>query len=286
MKHNYVYNLELLPVGKERKFFFDKGNYFHELAHVLYNNYKAGVEPGSDFARAQILARIKNDVSRLEIPRDSHLIPVYAVISRAMVRYITEQSPKIDAGIMVMEVEHELEHEISETLALFGYCDLIYRDSQGRLRLRDHKTGDRAWTKADARHSYQLLFYAVILWMLTGEVAVAEISYINTKDQKSPITYDKAFTFSTVAYTERELEIAYKTICKQIAKMLESEPIPYYASHCGYCAYETPCMLERKGIDSSNVISHSFVHVTRDSKRKHPSFSESTSHDSNDTSTN
>ncbi len=275
-KHDYVYNKELVPLGPS-KGYFDKGNYAHELMHVYYQLLQAGSKPGSDYAVAQIVARIKNDVSRLELPRDAKLLPVYSVISNRIVRFIQQQSPRIDDGIEILGIEHELELEISERLSLFGYCDLVYRDKQGRLRIRDHKTGDKAWTKADAEWSNQLLFYAVIVWLLTGEIPVAEINYINTKDQVKLMSFENAFTFNPpVAYTQRELELYYEEICQIAEEVVSSRPAPYYANHCGSCAYRLPCLLERKGIDPTPVLNEHFVRVERASKRKHPRFSETT----------
>jgi hypothetical protein len=238
---------------------------------------QAGVTPGSDYAVAQIIARIQNDVSQLELPRDKDLIPIYAVISKRIVRFIKEQSPKIDAGIEVLMIEQELEHPYDDEWALGGYCDLVYRDRQGQLRLRDHKTGEKAWSKQDAKNSNQLLMYALIIWKMTGEVPVGEISFINTKDQVKPMTYEKAFNRSPVAYSELELKLYEVEIGNLIEDMLKSRPTPYYSQRCGYCAFEVPCFLERKGIDATEIYQQHYIQVPRASQRKHRSFSESVS---------
>jgi CRISPR/Cas system-associated exonuclease Cas4 (RecB family) len=267
-KYDYIYNQDLAPIEKT-KTHFNKGNYFHELSHVYYEMIKSGVEPGSDYALASIIARIKNDISKTV---DMELIQVYGRITKAITRYIMEHSAKIDRGMKVVAVEHELIFPL-EGVILHGYADLVYRDSSGNLRVRDHKTGDKAWSKIDVQFSNQLLFYATLLYKTYDEVPIAEINYVNTKDAVRPILYENAFTFTTITYTKRELDIYFDEICALIEDMLKSRPVPFYGQHCRYCAFQTPCYLSRKGIDTSQVMR---MHYTkRDSPRKHLSFTES-----------
>jgi CRISPR/Cas system-associated exonuclease Cas4 (RecB family) len=273
-KYDYVYNQELAPVGPT-KLHFNKGNYFHELAHVYYQLIKSGVEPGSDYALASIISRIQNDISKSD---DMELIQVYGVITRAITRFIKEQSARIDNGIKVVAVEHELIFPL-EGIILHGYADLVYYDNAGRLRVRDHKTGDKAWTKIDVQFSNQLLYYATLLYKTYNEVPIAEINYINTKESVKPVPYENAFTHTTVSYSQKELDIYFEEICMLIEEMLKSRPVPFYGQHCRYCAFQTPCYLSRKGIDPSNVIRTHFI--KRDSPRKHASFTESLNGSSN-----
>lgn len=267
-KYDYVYNQDLAT--KDRTpVHFNKGNYFHELSHVYYQMIKSGVEPGSDYALASIVARIHNDINRTT---DMELIGVYGRITKAITRFIKEHSAKIDRGMKVVAVEHELIFPL-EGVILHGYADLVYRDSSGNLRVRDHKTGDKAWTKIDVQFSNQLLFYATILYKTYDEVPIAEINYINTKDVVKPVLYENAFTYTTIKYSQKELDIYFEEICTLIDDMLKSRPVPFYGQHCRYCAFQTPCYLSRKGIDTSEVIRMNYT--KRDSPRKHLTFTES-----------
>ena len=236
-KYDFVYRQNLQAVGPP-KAYFNKGNYFHELSHVYYQMIQAGATPGSDLALASILSRIQNDVNNAPGPE---LIQVYATISRTMGRFIQEQSPRIDKGITVLGVEHELDYQLSiegRDFLLFGFIDLLYRDSDGRLRIRDHKTGERIWTRAEANQSNQLMFYAATVYKLTGEVPIAEISYINTHDYKrTQASWENAFAFPTVAYTKRELENYLDGVCHLIDQMVNSLPIPHYGQQCNWCPF-------------------------------------------------
>lgn len=237
---------------------------------------EAGAVPGSEFALASILSRIQNDVNNASGPE---LIQVYATISKMMTRFIQEQSPIIDKGITVIGVEHELDCPIQidgRDFQLFGFIDLIYRDSDGRLRIRDHKTGEVAWGKSDATQSNQLMFYSAVMYKLTGEVPIAEISYINTHDYvKQRAKFEKAFAFPTVAYTKREMENYLDNACHLIEEMVKSLPIPHYGQQCKWCPFVTPCTLIRKGIDPTLVINAQFQIVDRNAIRQHPKFTES-----------
>lgn len=272
--YDYTYNQQLKPKA-ERKTYFDKGNYFHELSHVYYELIKAGTKPGSDYAIAAISQRIQNDLAKLEKP-DAQTLLVYNSISARMIRFIKEQSQRIDRGIEVLEVEAELEYVVNEAYSLFGFADLVFK-KDGTDRIRDHKTGEKAWDKADARNSFQLLFYAVVWFMMQEVVPYAEISYINTRDYvKKQAPFADAFSHHEVLFSRRELEIAYEQICALIEKMLKSDPIPHYDKHCAYCPFQAPCFAERKGIDSKPLISSNYTH--RDSRHGR-SFTENNSDD-------
>lgn len=276
-RYHYEY-VEELKSKEPPKGYFNKGNYFHELAHAYYQLIKAGMVPGSDTAVAIIKDRIRNDFQRIheEKPGDRSLIPMFGLITKTMLRYIKEQSPRIDVHIRVKGVEMELIYPFADNLALLGYADLVYHDGSGNLRVRDHKSGEKAKSKNDAASSTQLMTYACILWKLYGEVPIGEISYINTKDyvKQAPPT-EKAFGLFPVTYSEKELAIFFDEICRVIDMMLNSDPLPTYGEHCAWCPFETICTQSRKGIDPTPFINAKFRRVPRESQRKpHGSFTD------------
>lgn len=266
-KYDYIYNQELVSV-EPQKGYFNKGNYFHELAHAYYQLIQSGVRPGSEMAVASIIRRIQNDIQRTGNP---NLIPVYGIISKQIVRFIKNQSPQIDQHMEVLEVEAELTYPVNDEYELFGYADLIYR-KQNSERIRDHKTGDKAQKKIDAQFSNQLLYYSTIWYLKTGIVPVAEINYINTKEYVKPKPDSDTFAFHLVAYSQRELEIYFEQICRVIEKMLQSEPLPAYGRQCAYCPYQVPCYMERKGGDPTPVLMTKFKKVSRG--KRHESFTD------------
>jgi ATP-dependent helicase/DNAse subunit B len=186
----------------------------------------------------------------------------------------------------VLGVEQELAVPITtpsgRNFQLFGFIDLVYRDSSGRLRIRDHKTGQKAWTKAEANISNQLLFYSAATWKSSREVPMSEISFMNVKEyvRKAP-SFDETFAFPTVTYTEKELSNYLRTTLQLIDQMLVSEPIPHYGRHCQWCPFLAPCTFDRKGIDSSLILNSQYIVVDRNNVRKHVSFTDDNSTENN-----
>lgn len=273
-KYDYVYrqNLQARQVSSVA---FDKGNYTHELLHVYYQMIQAGAVPGSELALRSVISRIQNDINRAPNPS---LIPIYSSVIKTVTRFITEQSPLIDKGMTVIGIEHEIDIPISyagRNFSLFGFIDLVYRDREGRLRIRDHKTGQKAWTKADTSNNNQLLFYCAATFKSSQEIPMAEISFLNVKDyvRKAP-AFDDMFAFPTVVYTKTELTSYLTTILQLIDQMLSSEPFPHYGKHCNWCPFLTPCVLERKGVDSSFVLESQYSVVDRNQIRKHAAFTD------------
>ena len=273
-KYDYVYRKSLQAVSQPR-IAFDKGNYCHELMHVYYQLIQSGVQPGSEIALRSILSRIQNDIER----GDVSLVPVYSSITKTITRFITEQSPLIDKGIKVLGIEHEIivpvKSHAGRNFQLFGFIDLVYRDAQGRLRIRDHKTGQKPWTKAEANNSNQLLFYSAATWKQSKELPMAEISFMNVKDyvRKAP-SFDQMFAFPTVVYTEIELSNYLTTTLHLLDQMVESEPIPHYGRQCNWCPFLQPCILDRKGVDSSFLLDAQYTVVDRNAIRRHASFTD------------
>lgn len=275
-KYDYVYNQSLALREPIVRTAFDKGNYCHELLHVYYQLIQSGATPGSDFALRAIISRIQNDIART---KDISLLPIYASITKTMTKFIVEQSSIIDKGMTVLGTEHEIAVPITtpsgRNLQLFGFIDLVYRDREGKLRIRDHKTGQKAWTKAEANTSSQLMFYSAATWKSSKEVPLAEISFMNVKEyvRKAP-SFDEMFAFPTVAYTEKELANYLRTTLQLIDQMLQSDPIPHYGRQCQWCPFLAPCTLDRKGIDSSLILTAQYKVVDRNQVRKHASFTD------------
>jgi CRISPR/Cas system-associated exonuclease Cas4 (RecB family) len=217
----------------------------------MYQTIMAGATPGSEYLQETLKNRILQDLGKLPSPSSS-LLQVYTNISVRMMRFVKEQSPKIDKGIKVLGVEQELRFDTGKGYSLFGFADLIY-ERDGHVTIRDHKTGDKMWSKPDVRFHNQNFYYALIYFLSTDKVPRAEISFINTKEyvKKEP---DVVYDLISTIYSKKELEIYYEQICKVIEGMLQSEAIPHYGKHCSYCPFQTPCFMERKGIDSTETV--------------------------------
>src|SRR5688572_16856454 len=93
-KYDYIYTKELVPKVVERKGYFDKGNYIHELLHAYYNRVRSGWEPGSDLILSAMQRRMQDDFSKL--PQTTQLLNIYASVVSIVNKYIKIQSPSLD----------------------------------------------------------------------------------------------------------------------------------------------------------------------------------------------
>ena len=260
-RYHYYYVQGLVSKYGKRKYF-DKGNYFHELAHVYYRLIRdIGIKPGSDAAVAMMRQRMSEDL-------DSHLstgnLDVFKEITNKFLRFVQEQSPIIDEGIEVLAVEEELnvplELPSGRLISMFGFLDLRYR--QGDYRgIRDHKTGEKAWTGGQVGFSGQLIFYDAGIYALTGEVYRPEINFVNTHEYKNKIpSFKETFFFESASYSEKELQVYLEQVCILLDEMLDCKPTPHYDERvCGSCPYKLPCIMERKGIDSTPILKAHYV---------------------------
>jgi hypothetical protein len=246
-KYDYIYNQKLKPKGPNKKHY-DKGLYVHEIQLV-----QAGIAPGDDFAKASVVKRIQQDVEHLGLA-SPELLPLFSIVLKRLQDFVAKQSPLIDSDMEVVAIESELAYPVNSKFTLFGLGDLLFR-KLGTLRIRDHKSGDRTWKQEKAQFHNQLIYYALICYLNYGVAPVGEINFIHTKDFVNKVpSFEDTFSLFRVSYSAKELEKYFEDICKLIEHMLSSEPIPHYGEQCNYCPFKAPCLLERKGIDNSQLI--------------------------------
>jgi hypothetical protein len=116
-KWEYSYVHSYKPLARRRTF--DKGNYTHELMHVLYQLMQdSHHEPGSDFLQAAIHQRIMGDLENAA--KDN--LAVYASIIKVMTSYVQYRSPLIDRQIKIEGVEATLEVEAQTPKGHTVFC--------------------------------------------------------------------------------------------------------------------------------------------------------------------
>jgi len=243
----YSYVEELKPIRK-RVLALEKGNYIHELLHYYYSFLRSGYSIGDHIIIDSITSRIAADLQEAEDPDYAF----YADVSKTVIEFIKTQSPIIDQGITDLEVESHLEYEY-DGRSFHGYADLIYRDSEGRLRVRDHKSGQRnTYDQRFVERVEQLLFYGTLYWKITGEVAQVEISFLHSKIPKNPKPGVVSFGLFTASHTETAYE-SYWNYLTQIHERQKSSQIMRNYGACNYCAYYDLCRADLRGYSSENI---------------------------------
>lgn len=246
---------------------FEIGGYFHELCHVYYQLLREGQKPGSQFVIDYMDSRIKRSFDEVNIEN----VELVALVTRMIRDYVKYQSPNIDRGIKVIEVEDFLEYKVElpsgKFVILNGYADLIYRDRQGRLRVRDHKTGaqPKNWHQGKLKLNPQLLFYSAVYWQISGEMALdVEINYVNSYNYKrNPPPIEERFKLLRHQHTEHSIRSYWDYLIKQADKMLTMPPVENYSEHCTSCQYNPICDLALRGFPTGDLIRSSYEKITR-----------------------
>lgn len=254
-EHAYSYKEGIqrtLRVGRR----FDFGNYAHELMHVYYQAVKAGAKPGSDFLIKAMESRVKFDL----LSADFDNIELVSLVWPRLLTFFTYQSPQIDKGIEVLEVEHEFHKEVitpnGHNVQLHGIIDLIYKDSSGTPRIRDHKTGTnvKTHTSQSVMLDDQLGHYAV-----SKEIYDVEVSFINSylhKKQQPPPS--SLFALHRFRHTPVGLSVIRDNILMKIDRILDTEPLNNYSPACPNCQFFELCTAETRGVNVEKIKSLHF----------------------------
>lgn len=251
-EHYYSYVEEIqrtLQIGRK----FDFGNYAHELMHVYYQALKLGGHaPGSDFLVKMMESRVKNDLLQANFEN----VELSARVWPRLQVFFTFQSPQIDKGIEVLEVEKEFHITVvtpnGHTVILHGIIDLIYRDSSGKLRIRDHKTGEnaRTHTSQSVMLDDQLGHYAVSNNILDVEVSFIN-SYLHKGKVKPPV--NTLFALHRYQHTPVGLSVIKLNILEKIDKILDTKPVKNYSPNCPNCQFFEICHAETRGINVQKI---------------------------------
>lgn len=249
---------------------FDFGNYSHELLHVYYQMLKLGNhKPGSEFLIQAMQARVRTDLTGTNIALLSSVWP-------RILNYLRNQSPKIDAGITVLEVEYEYHVEVTLPsgikVMLHGIIDLLYKDAAGVIRIRDHKTGGMAKTHTNdsIKLNPQLLTYAVALSILfPNPVLDVEINFLNSTiyKQKQP-TPDELFKLIRYRHTPVGIAIAQANLLTKIDLMLDMKPYLNYSTACSHCQFFDLCHLKSRGLNTQSLIAQTYEKGKRSARVK------------------
>lgn len=246
-KFDFIYRQGLKR--KETKQYFDLGNYIHELLHVYYQNLGAAPNVDKDFLSATIQARIRNDLKSANKAN----IDIYNRARKVVTAFIAKQSPKIDRGIRVEQVEYEFDIPVilpsGRKVNLYGFIDLLYRTIRGVLVVRDHKStsGFVRFTQSQTEADSQLLFYGAVIYLLTGEVPVVEFNILNTYEYKGTPPPDSEFKLLVAHHNDKVYENFLAETLRLIDEMLDSKPTPHYSRECSSCAFWDLCRMELKG---------------------------------------
>ena len=260
----YSYNEELYRPEASRPFF-DFGNYTHELMHVYYQLLQANpaLKPGDDVLVRAMQSRVRSDLTGENLENVSKVWP-------RLQSWLINQSPKIDTKITVLGVEIEFKIPVTtlrgNSVLLHGFIDLLYRDSAGKVRIRDHKTGadSRAHSANSVKLDDQLLFYGV-----ANDVPDVEINFVSSKILKTKeVPLAEQFALYRHQHTPAGLEIAKANLLNKIDVMLDSPTWKNYSPKCPNCQFFDICHIESRGLSTAGVKLNSYQRGKKNDRTK------------------
>ncbi len=274
--YKYVEKLKRISIGTPA---INKGVYYHELSHVYYHTLQqSNFKPGKDneFLVGMMLSRIRNDLDNLGPLTSTANLQTIADVTPLIKRFIEFQSPRIDNNITILGIEHEYFVEVrlpsGRTIKLHGIIDLTYRDAAGRIRVRDHKTSERAdaWNVRRMTFMDQLLMYAIA----TGEemlqfVGDVEINFIITKKYKTVKKPDhEVYQLLRHSHTPVAIEKAKQQLFTKLDVMLDTPIYRNYTKECSSCEFFNLCEVEMRGLDVERTIQAEYRRTDKDAEHQ------------------
>jgi putative RecB family exonuclease len=146
-------------------------------------------------------------------------------------RYFTLEDPR---RLEPAEREMYVETLLDSRLLLRGFVDRLDVAPTGEVRVVDYKTGRSPGEHFEGKALFQMKFYALVLWRLTGTIpTVLQLIYLGNSEvlRYSPDERD-------LLATERKVE----AIWKAIARAAETgDWRPRRSALCGWCSHQELC---------------------------------------------
>src|SRR5487761_727395 len=162
-----------------------------------------------------------------ESGRDAWTAEVTAMLDR----YFTMEDP---TRVEPAERELYVETTLESGLRLRGYVDRLDVAAGGAVRIVDYKTGTAPRAEFEARALFQMKFYALVLWLLRGEVPrLLQLMYLGNGEilRYQPDEAD-------LRATERKIHALWRAI-ERARESGDWRPRP--SRVCEWCAHKALC---------------------------------------------
>lgn len=123
---------------------------------------------------------------------------------------------------------------IDEEFEIRGYIDRVDRNAAGQVRIVDYKTGRSPGQGFEAKAMFQMRFYALAWWRMTGEIPMLlRLLYLGSTES---LSYEPSE--SDLLATERKV-LALRAAISTAADAGRFEPQP--SRLCDWCSYRSLC---------------------------------------------
>jgi len=123
--------------------------------------------------------------------------------------------------------------EIAEGFSIRGFIDRVDKAPAGQIRIVDYKTGKAPRAGFESKPMFQMRFYALAWWRLTGEVpAMLQLLYLGSKE---------ALRYEPDEQDLRNTEQKILSIRSRIQAAVVDGFIPTPSKLCSWCSYQHLC---------------------------------------------
>ena len=124
--------------------------------------------------------------------------------------------------------------EVTPQFSLRGFIDRVDRTDDGRVRIVDYKTGRSPGVGFEAKAMFQMRFYALVWWRMTGEVpTLLQLMYLS---DRAVIRYEP--DEDDLRATERRI-LALRDAIERAADAERFEATP--SRLCDWCSHRALC---------------------------------------------
>ena len=124
--------------------------------------------------------------------------------------------------------------EIADSFAIRGFVDRVDRSPAGEIRIVDYKTGKAPGARFEAKAMFQMRFYALAWWRMTGEIPrMLQLIYLGSSEV---LRYEP--TEDDLLSTERKI-LALREAINKAARAGEFAPTT--SRLCDWCAHRRCC---------------------------------------------
>ena len=208
-----------------------RGTLVHRALETLFDmpaNART-IEAAADLAERALVEMERDDPESAAVVRDDSGAPLD--VGALLDAYFALEDPK---RLEPHARELAVSAQVAQSFELRGFIDRVDRAEDGRIRIVDYKTGRSPSAGFEAKAMFQMRFYALTWWRMTGEVPrLLQLMYLGNGEvlRYTPDEDD-------LRATERKV-LALRDAIARSAEAERFDPSP--SRLCDWCSHRALC---------------------------------------------